>query len=706
MFCKSCGKEIPETARFCNGCGAPVFRPEPPADPVPPPESAPPAAPAPESAPRDELAAALETAAVPVPVTEIQPVPAGGNGGAGGPGGPAVPIPKKKPPILLLAAVAAVIAAVAAVVLLVKLLPSGGGEVFVYRTEDDELMFRKDLKAKTEAVELTDDAPAGVRLTKDGKYIYFLEGMDEETSTLYRAETAKIGKKNFSPEKVSSDVNRYGITLLPSGGALYIRGSGEDGQLRFYDGKESYKLASGVSGSDYSVDEAGSFAYYTETDPSDYTMSLYRVRIGPNGEKEKLLKDADVIYSAYDAGVLVYGRSNGETGDWEEETYDVYSQIPGGEKTKLLSGVSDVLHVSADGTKVSLVYLTARTEEHTLYDFVSDSLASGDAQEKEPDYSDYQTRNAWGWTTTDWDAYNEAYEKWSLVNERNYIRQALRETEHNVTTYDLSVYEAGTDLLLASELAFYPTCSAEAGVYLYAKSEQEVSAVCDVKDLDYWEDVYERMGTAEQAWYQNVGGVESPLDLDGDSGLGSLTILNGDEAVLVVYEDGEALLQSYSVDKSALTFVSTITDEDFSSLAKGVSGKKDALYYFTDLDSGGESGELICYAGGKTVSVAKDAARVVVLDDGSAAFKLEDVVYNDRRGIQEGSLYVMKDGKGQRIADDVYASSIAYLDARRVVYISDGDLFVWNGKDSEKLASDAAYFWTNGQADRRTYSCS
>ena len=126
----------------------------------------------------------------------------------------------------------------------------------------------------------------------------------------------------------------------------------------------------------------------------------------------------------------------------------------------------------------------------------------------------------------------------------------------------------------------------------------------------------------------------------------------------------------------------------------------------TDLDSGGESGELMCYAGGKTVSVAKDAARVVVLDDGSAAFKLEDVVYNDRRGIQEGSLYVMKDGKGERIADDVYTSSIAYLDARRVVYISDGDLFVWNGKDSEKLASDAAYFWTNGQADRRTYFCS
>ena len=473
----------------------------------------------------------------------------------------------------------------------------------------------------------------------------------------------------------------------------------------FFDGKESYKLASDVNGYGFSIDEKGAYAYYTESDPSDYTLALYRVQIKDGGTKEKLLKDADAIYTDYDAEVLVYGRSNGDGGEWEyDETYDVYSQVPGGEKTKLLSDVSSVLDVFVEDGKAVILYMTANTEKHTLYDFVSDSLASSDAGETEPDYDDYQVQNAWGWMTTDWDAYEEAYEKWYAVENRNYIRQSLKDTEYNITTYNLSRYENGKDTLLAEGLAFAPTYSAADGIYLYARADQEISAVCDVQDLEYGEQVYEKMDAAERSWYQHVGGAESEFDLDEDGDIGSLFILNGSEAVLTAYEDGESEIRAYSVGKNGLTFVSTITDDDYTGITKGRSGGKDAVYYFTDMDSDYSAGELMRYAGGKSESVAKDAGQVEILDDG-AVFKMEDVDYNDRRGVTECTLYVMRDGKGERIADDVAVSGVAFLDSKRVVYVSDGDLYVWNGRDSEKLASDVEYFWSNRQADRQSFSC-
>ena len=382
MFCRSCGKEIPENAKFCSGCGAPVPAPSEEPAAAAPVEEAPevtgspevtaqeggaaPAQPASEAAQgndqQDDLSAALEqpAAVVVAAAPEIQQVP------------PVQPVGneqvlgknKKRGSTLILLGIA-VVAVIVLAVVLIKVLPSGGGkETFLYLTDDDELMFRKDLKAKTEGVELTDDKVSNVLFSKNGKYIYYLESGDySDTGTLYRVETAKIGKKDFSPEKVSPDVGGiYNVSVLDSGGAVYIRGGGK-GQLRYYDGKESYKLASDVDG--FGVNEKGTYAYYSEYDSSDESYSLYRVEIKNGGEKERIVKDATEFYNEFDADVLVYGKSNGSDSDGIM-TYDVYSQAPGGDRTKLLSDVYRVLDVTTNGTKVSISYLTAEVEKHML----------------------------------------------------------------------------------------------------------------------------------------------------------------------------------------------------------------------------------------------------------------------------------------------------------------------------------------------------
>ena len=660
---------------------------------------------APASGPQDELSAALEpptavVVATPPELQPVPPVPPAGNA-------PVLGETRKKGSVWLLAGIAA-LAVIVLIVAVVKLLPSDGGkDVLVYLNDDDELMFRKDLKAKTAPVELTDDATSGVLFSKDGKYIYYLEGdAYSGTGTLYRAETAKIGKKDFSPEKVSSDVSAYDLShnvrVLDNGGAVYIRSSGSDGQLRCYDGKESYKLASGVES--FTLNEKGTYAYYTEYDSADGTYSLYRVEIKDGGEKERILKDVDRIYSDYDADMLVYGKSNGSgsNGVW---TSDIYSQAPGGDKAKLLSDVYSVVDVTVSGSKTSITYTTAQVEEHTLYDFVRDSMASSDASEREPDTSDYQTYGYWGWTT-DWDAYSAAYDAWWEVELRNEIRQELQNTNYNLTTYTLHRYEDGKDTVLAEGLASsYPACSVPDGIFIYAKSEQDVSVVCDVSDLEYWSEIYDRMNASERIWYQNVNGTESELGLDEDgAGVSSLYVLNGKEAVLSVYEDGENVIQAYSIGKDKLTFSSIVTDEDYTYFSVGKNGKQDVLYYMTDLNSDYTSGDLMYYVNGNKTTVAKEATKVVLLDNGKTVFKMEDVAYNNRSETTECSLYVVKDGKNERIADDVALYNIAYLDTNRVLYISDGDLFVWNGSASEKLASDVTGFWASRRADRQEFS--
>ena len=708
MFCRNCGRELPENANFCGGCGAPVFTPA--AEPKIPETSAvtrPSAEEPAQSVQQDELLAALAqpAAVVAAPAPELRPVlPVPPAGSA-----PVLNETRKKGGVWLLAGIAA-LAVIVLIAAVVKTLPSDSGrDVLVYLSGDDELMFRKDLKVKTKPVELTDDETSGVLFSKDGKYIYYLESdAYSGTGTLYRAETAKIGKKGFSPEKISSDIDSYAFSLnvrvLDNGGAVYIRGSGGDGQLRYYDGKESCKLANGVG--DFTVDEKGAYAYYTEYDSADEAYSLYRVAVRDGGEKERIVKDAGRIYSSYDAAVLIYGRSGGSDGSGVT-TMDIYSQEPGGDKTRLLSNVCGVLDVTASGSSVSITYTTAQVEEHTLYDFVTDSLASSDAGEQEPSVSDYQTRSAWGWMTTDWDAYEAACEAWGEVEARSEIRRELQNTYYNLTTYTLRRYENGKSTVLAEGLASpSPACSVSDGIFIYAKSSQDVSAVCDVSDLEYWSEICGEINASERIWYQNVNGTESELGLGRDDGVSvnSIYVLNGKEAVLSICEDGETAIQAYRIGRDRLTFSATVTDEDFTGLRAGRNGKQDVLYYMTDLAADHTSGDLMYYADGNKTTAARDASRAVLLDGGKAVFKMEDVKYNSRRDTTECSLYVVKNGKDEHIADDAALDSIAFLDAGRVIYISDGDLFLWNGSASEKLASDVTSFWSSRDADCQVWS--
>lgn len=716
MFCQNCGKELPDNAKFCSGCGSPVTGPE--VEEAAEPqvtEAVPPVySPAddgetqvftPEQTPAEE-----ET----VPLTDPARLSFEGQPVEQAPVAVAAPIQepvlvqeteiltgkkRRGKSLLLLAAIVVVL--VVLVVGIVKIVPSlfSSKAAYVYLTDDSELMFLKKLKQDAESVELSDEEGAGsVQFSEDGKYLYFVEQESGYgTGDLYVMAVSKIGKKDAEPEKISADVGQYKV--LNGGKVLYLKGSSGDGQLRLYDGKESYKLASDVSY--FFANGKQTYAYYTEYD-SDGTETLYRVAIKQDGSKEKLLSGVDQIYGGYSYDVLVYGKYS-DSGD-PSSPLDIYVATPGEKGTKVLEEVYAVYDTDLSSGKAAFTYVTAQTEERTLYDFVTDSMAASDANASAPSRYDYGQYGSWGWWETDWDAYNAAQDAWYAARSRNSIRNSLKDTAYDVTTYTLFRYEDGKTTQIAEGLDdAYPARDGEAKVYIYSKTPQDLGTVADVADLSYYGEVYELLDSGERTWYQNVNGTESELKLDDDDAyvIQLVGVLDGKEAVLEVFDGSDVVLQGYSLGKSSLTFTGTITDDEYTGL--DFNSDKDAVYFYTDLSKDGTSGELVCYKNGEKTTVAKDVNGVWLLEDSDTIFKVEDQDYNSRTGATEWTLCAVRGGKDTQIADEV--TDITILGAKQVVYISDGDLYLWNGSDSVKLADDVTMFWASDEASTYGYGC-
>ena len=395
MFCHNCGKELPDDTKFCLWCGTAVARPvsgEPeakdPQEPAGESPLSPPAAPAAESAVRD----AEPQPVVPVPAAApVQTAPAAADGNP--------PVKRRGKAGLVVLGVFALIA-VLAVVALVKIIPGllgGNKTAYAYRTEDGELMYLSDLKEKTKALEISDEAGYGnVVFSPDGKRVYFTDG----ESTLYTITAAEL-KKGGEPERIARDASLSSDWMLRDGRLLYVQTKNGESQLNLYDKGESTRLLREYNYSG-ELSEDQKFIYYVENDESDYTCSLYRMAIAKDAEEERLLKGASTIFSAYDDEVLVYGVRPSEDGVYEDYDYGkndltVYSCKPGGSAEKLVEDVDLVFDVNTDGGKVSFYYYITDVEEHTLYEFVTDDMADEDAavlKDDEPKapkwYSDYR----------------------------------------------------------------------------------------------------------------------------------------------------------------------------------------------------------------------------------------------------------------------------------------------------------------------------
>lgn len=787
MFCKNCGKELPENAKFCSSCGTPVVVPvsgppqDLPGDEIPPVG----AEPIPDGAVSSDSAASgglpAEETVLPAPATgEGAPPPEDPlavrgpayTGSQAPPDGPAVVLATKaaqegsdipgpgsvkrrgKAGLAAVAGVAGVLAIVL-IVLAVKLVGGlvggGGAAAYAYLTEDGELMYLANLKEKTEALELTDEADlytSYVQISPNGKTVYFTD----QDNTLYTIAVSEL-KKGGKPERISRDVGSF--FLLKDGRLIYREDDGGESKLNLYDGKEHFRLIKDYD--DYRLGEDQKTIYYTQRDDTDDTLTLYKMAIAKDAKEERLLKGATSIYSDWDASMLIYGQK--ETGYAGDNTITVYSCTPGGDKTKLVSDVCSVTGVKTDGGKADFYYYVQNVEKHTLYDFVTDTKASADAATlsgEEPEYpswSDYSPREYYiaeddsvfytdrfnnqytidvssvlvnGRTVDDlytWDVspiankhaqarYDKAVEDyeaqseiWYAAKDREQLREGLKKEQYDQIFYTLYHYTgSGKGEAIAEEISPSNCVSASYdGVFLYRKISLDGGKVADMADLDYVDDLYALFEDGDGEWYQNVGGKESVIDLDGVTGISSLYVLNGKELVMDAYEADDHVVRSYALGEDTLTFTTDIFDGECSMLYRGNTSGKDVLYLFTDTEKESDyitSGDFCVYRDGELETIAKDVYGAAILDKSGSTYLISDI--DEKNNTTE--LSILKDGKPSTIADEIARGErIIFLDSTRLLYISDGDLCLFDGKEERRIARDVVDFWASAAEEYSVY---
>lgn len=477
MFCKNCGKQLPDEAKFCGNCGTPVTMPAAPWMPGPAPEGAPdetvklltgameetqaetaapeetpveaapgeaeqPAAEAPAETPEESAPEAVENPAAnqgPAPESQPEAAPAGMPRFDTPPtepqaqGGGAAPAKKKNKAIFAVIGLggAALIALVAVAIWMAVTLLGGGSKAgCVYLNDDGELMYLPSLKEDAEAVEITDkaDYSASVQFSQDGKTVYFMDA----DGTLYQADTAGLKKDGEKPDRIARNVSDYQV--LDGGRVLYAEGNDSDEYMTYnykvslYEDGQSSRLAKRCG--DWAVSGDGKTLYYEEQD-EDGGNTLYKTALSRDGKEEKLLDGYDILYTAYDSETLVYGvQSEGkvdeETGRVDGNTLTVYSAKPGEKGTELVSDVYAVLDVTAEGGKASFYYTKENVEQRSLYDFVTDTNADTDAailEMGEP------------WDYPSWSSY-EPYELW-LEGDQVYYRTRGQDNRHPVDVTEL-----------------------------------------------------------------------------------------------------------------------------------------------------------------------------------------------------------------------------------------------------------------------------
>ena len=357
MFCRNCGKEIPEGSKFCSFCGTMQIVSEE--------AAAPELKEEPEAVPEEVIAEETEVLEAEEPVKEEPEEPVKEEIEE-----PAAEEKTKKKTGLIIGIAAAAVAVVVGAGAFFGGLFSGKKEakdVILYAADEEIKLLSK---ADEEGIEIEDmQFSAGGSLGStisdiNGKYLYYVEEDGEEVN-LMRVEVAKAEKEEAV--EIESGIDNDCPWYINEDGSkvFYVKND----NVYMNDGKERTKILSDIDSEYFVVDKAGEKLFYFTEDED----KLYQMTIG--GDDEKIAADVEIASLSYDPFAIYYTK--------EETLYKkVFDEK---DPVKIAKDVYELVTADANG-----IYFVRNAEEIVeLSTLIDDDLASADLSIKEPSEEDF-----------------------------------------------------------------------------------------------------------------------------------------------------------------------------------------------------------------------------------------------------------------------------------------------------------------------------
>lgn len=700
MFCPKCGKQLPDGARFCVGCGSPMTSEQPQApaqpnswftspqvDPINPPVNG---NPAPANPP--VYGNPAQPYGTPVPPTG-SPAP-----------GRRSPAPSRKPAakqtfqnilgsvkdfvkkvprkIWMIGGIAL---AVLIVVIVLLCIFTGGSSASsngsgvpdgVLYLKDSELYYSDySKKAPWEITsDLADDASNftlracadeianTIHVTEDGKTMFYLDKLSGDSGTLYYRSLTNMKSE---ATKIAADVYKYTVS---KDGKLVIYKKGDT--LYQYNMKEETKIGKDVSF--YYASPDCKIVYYKNQDGAWYSVK--------NGDSEKIASDITVERISEDYSTIYYSSDE-----------KVYKKVIGKEKEKLVSGVDYVYSIADDGT----FYFTKSAEVNMAdffvadggeYDYVLEYIADWGALDfSELYYYDgkndvklsecceivgggiYEDNNVRAYTS-----FNSGAQG-SISTTRLY--------ENYMENYSY-LYDAASAMITETMEEDSSFCVAVNGT-VTALELQDVSRIRisdDGKTLGFLCDVDDSEGDLYKATVSK-NKVKTPAIVD--DGVYSYELgFAGDW--LVYYKDVKD-------DEGDLYADGKLVDSDVSDDGWNYLAESKQLFYMTDYNSSRDYGVLKSWNGKSAVEIYDEAYSIIPLENGDVL-----VAYDYSSSKSTCSLSVWNGKKLTEIAEDVYTIEDSTDDGKLLLALdysssrNEYTLCLWNGKKLVEV-SDEVY---------------
>jgi hypothetical protein len=531
--------------------------------------------------------------------------------------------------------------------------------------------------------------------------IVYATGDYSEGYTLYGVSLADIDNKiklasNFAYVHSATDFENILYTKYEDDGSetLYVVGFAKEAEklaesvsnLMQVDGKTYFTAANGVMLSLYDFVEdthADSDAGITEPDRDDFSIPEYSYKMVYGSDLSE--SDFDELYTSCTKDLYWYGESTW----WSYSMEDALDRNWGDD--------TDGIHAA---TKRFIDKFAGSADENG-YILVTDEVKA--ALKEIQKYADNPEKEwQWMWlcynkyqsgTTTDYDAYNAASDKWYEARNRISVRETLQNKENDYAVRTLYCFDKGT-LTAVNETVL--NARSYTGALVFNTTDlitetvklENVSSAYDVRSLFNIDNEAENyiILTDGTSCRMSSSAAETFAEAY-DNGYVTLYFTNKE----VYMSEGNGALSMATISGGVVGDFSIVTDD-----AEVLSVDGSTLYYASGsyLNNDVTYCDLYSCNNGTSTRMARD----VILNNINLYGDGVILAYTGYRSYS-GFELTMINAKGETtlIGDNV--TQYIRVDKSTLLYISDGDLYSYNGKEKKMVRSGIDWLWSQNSIE-------